>query len=302
MPGKIGYVQYIDEAGDDGIERVRPIHPDGASEYFVLAGVIVRAERVNELRSVLLRMKEAAGIDATKELHFRDLSGSAQLAAVDQLAQFKAGLFCVTSNKRNMVGYRNKRVERTILETKRNGRLLPQKYNWFYNNTIGYLLESASRECARWAGADRRNRPKIEVVFSMRKEFSYSQTSAYLEYIRTRGRGSFNNLQQIDWSVVSPYLLRAVKAKDEPGLQIADCVASAIYRSLDEENFGSVVPELLEVLAPRFLRRLGATSPKGHGFKLLPLKFQAPLSPSQVRSLAAVGYRFGAEPTAGGTE
>lgn len=272
------------------------MHPDGASEYFVLAGVIVRAGRVMELQSALQRMKAAARMEPDKELHFRDLTEADQLAAVRELAKFKAGLFCVASNKRNIMGYRNKRVEASILETKRNGRLAPQKYNWFYNNAVRYLLESASKECARWSGSDRSKRPKIDVVFSLRKEFSYAQTIAYLEKMRVRGGGRFNSLDQIDWSVVNPYLIRAAKGKDEPGLQVADCLASAIYRALDENNFGTVVPEYLQLLAPRFLRRSGASTPRGHGFKLLPLDFDAPLSDAQRTALAAVGYAFFASP------
>jgi hypothetical protein len=292
MKDNIGYVLFIDEAGDEGIERVSPIHPNGASEYFVLAGVIVRASRLLEVRSTLLRIKSAVGLEAGAELHFRDLSYENQLVAIRELGNFKAGFFCVASNKRNMIGYRNRRVEASILETKRNGRVGPQKYNWFYNNTVRYLLESASKECARWSPSDRLQRPKIDIVFSLRKEFSYAQTSAYLEQMRVRGARRFNNLDEIDWSVVSPYLVRAEKGKNEDGLQLADCVVSAVYRALDEDHFGTTVPEFLEVMAPKFLRKVGAGSPKGHGFKLLPLGFEAPLSDAQRRALAAVSYTF----------
>ena len=38
------YVLYIDEAGDDGLKRVRPLDPIGASEWLVISGVL---DRVN---------------------------------------------------------------------------------------------------------------------------------------------------------------------------------------------------------------------------------------------------------------
>ena len=41
MP-KIGYIAYIDESGDDGIRRVRPIDPGGASEWFVISAFVIR--------------------------------------------------------------------------------------------------------------------------------------------------------------------------------------------------------------------------------------------------------------------
>ena len=38
-----GFVAYIDESGDDGLAKVRPMHPSGSSEWFVLSAVVVRA-------------------------------------------------------------------------------------------------------------------------------------------------------------------------------------------------------------------------------------------------------------------
>lgn len=293
MEQNVGFTLYIDEAGDEGLSRVRSLDPDGASEYFVLAGVLVQSRRVAELNEHVAAMRLAANISAGSEIHFRDLNPQQQLAITHCVSDFRAGLLCVTSNKRNVRNYRNPRVEAAFLETKNNGKLAPQRYNWFYNNTVRYLLESASRECARWSGPVRSLRPKIDVVFSLRKELSYSQMRAYFEYLKTKGgSGPFNNRDNIDWSVVNPYLIRAAKAKDVPGLQFADCVASAVYRAIDEDRFGKISPEYLELLAPRFLRRQGETSARGHGFKLLPASFQAPLSSGQKRALAAVGYSF----------
>lgn len=298
MQPEIGFTLYIDEAGDEGISRVRPLDSDGASEYFVLAGVLIQTARVGELNDHVTAMQSAASLLPGSEIHFRDLSPDNQLAVVQSASEFKAGLLCVASNKRNMRGYRNQRVEASILETKRNGKVAPQKYNWFYNNTVRYLLEAASKECARWSSPIRSRRPKMDVVFSLRKEFSYAQMSAYLEYLRTRGgSGRFNNLHNIDWSVVSPYAVRAERARDVPGLQFADCVASAVYRAIDENWFGKTIPEYLELLAPKFLKGAGAKTAQGHGFKLLPMTFRAPLTTNQKRALRAVGY-FLDEPTA----
>jgi len=43
------YIAYIDEAGDDGIRKVRPIDPNGASEWLVLSAIVIRASREKEL-------------------------------------------------------------------------------------------------------------------------------------------------------------------------------------------------------------------------------------------------------------
>lgn len=286
-----GFHLYVDEAGDEGLERVRPLDPDGATEYFVLAGVLIRSHRVQELNEAVQSARLAAGIGRTEELHFRDLGADAQARVVGELASFRAGLVAIVSNKRNMRRYRNRRVEAKSFEVVR-GRVRPQRHNWFYNHLFRYLLESASAECARWTKvAYGCNRP-IRIIFSHRKHFRYSQTAAYLHKLRVARHGPdyFNNKRQITWPVVDPSGLISLRGASEAGLQFADCVASAVFRALDQDHFGTAVPAYLEALAPRFVK-LGAT-PEGHGFKLLPDGFRGPLSDAQRRGLRAVGVRL----------
>ena len=38
------YIAYIDEAGDPGLDKVRPLDPGGASEWMTLGAVVVCAE------------------------------------------------------------------------------------------------------------------------------------------------------------------------------------------------------------------------------------------------------------------
>jgi hypothetical protein len=84
--------------------------------------------------------------------------------------------------------------------------------------------------------------------------------------------------------------LASERPKNEPALQLVDCVASAVYKAIDEDNFGEVVSLFIETLAQRFIRTQSAVA--DYGFKLLPDKFKAPLSSDQKRSLKAVGYDF----------
>lgn len=292
MSGEPRFYLFIDEAGDEGIDRVRPAHPDGASEYFVLAGVLISASRLFELHEAVRKTKAGLGLGYDQEIHFRDLDHEQQIKAIQSIADFRMGVVCVASNKSNLMGYRNPRVEATILEQVRSGRFKPKKRNWLYNQSIRYLLETASAECARYVSASSNRPRKIEIVFSHRKEFDYAQTRAYLELLRVRSnsRGRFNNLHSINWTTVSPYLLRSAKAKEESGLEFADCIASAIYRSLDENWFGNPAPPFLQTLSAKFLHPVGTKSPKGYGFKLLPRPFGAQLSSTQADALGAVGY------------
>jgi len=44
------YILYIDEAGDDGLEKVKPLDSNGASEWLCIGAVLVRA--INEIKVV----------------------------------------------------------------------------------------------------------------------------------------------------------------------------------------------------------------------------------------------------------
>jgi hypothetical protein len=44
-----GFITYIDESGDDGLARVKPIDPEGSSEWSVLSAVVVRAGNENAI-------------------------------------------------------------------------------------------------------------------------------------------------------------------------------------------------------------------------------------------------------------
>ena len=49
---QVSYVAYIDESGDDGLARVKPLDPDGASEWFVLGSIVMPADPQRENQRV----------------------------------------------------------------------------------------------------------------------------------------------------------------------------------------------------------------------------------------------------------
>lgn len=284
-----GFLLFVDEAGDEGLDRVRPVDPNGGSEYFVLAGVLVRANRYAGLVQAYNAIKKKIGKTSSDVIHFRDLNHVQQLAIVKEIGKLQIGLVAVVSNKRNMLRYRNTRCETKIFEIVK-GRPRPKKQNWFYNNLFRYLLESASEECAKWTHQAFGEIRTIKVIFSRRKEFSYAQTQAYLYKLKIERRDSsyFNNKRQIDWAVLDIPSLESKKDKDEVGLQIADCVASAIYRAIDENWFGKIEPQYLADLSGKFIRIDGLI--RDYGFKLLPSQLNFPTSENQKLAFKFVGY------------
>jgi hypothetical protein len=43
------YIAYIDESGDEGLSKVKPIDPNGSSEWLILSAAVVSASRENEV-------------------------------------------------------------------------------------------------------------------------------------------------------------------------------------------------------------------------------------------------------------
>ena len=257
-----------------------------------MCGLLVRSNRLPELSDHLNKMKAEVALSSSTEIHFRDLEQEIQLKLLSGLGAFKCGIIAVVSNKRNMRRYRNRRIERKLNEIDGKGRIRPQRNSWFYNHIFRYLLERASAECNRVTQAAYGEFRTINVIFAQKRGFNYAQSRAYLEKLRVErhDRSYFNNKQQITWSVVDPMAVVSARPKTTPGLQLADCAASGIHRAIDEDWYGCARPDYLEALVPRLLQREG--SAKNFGFTLLPENFSGPLSDTQRKALALVGYRL----------
>lgn len=69
-----GFTLFVDESGDEGTEKVRPLDEDGASEYFVMAGLLIRTSRIPELNRMMESLRTELGLATDEEIHYRDLS------------------------------------------------------------------------------------------------------------------------------------------------------------------------------------------------------------------------------------
>lgn len=76
-----GYIAYIDEAGDPGLKKVRPLDEDGSSEWLILSAVVMRAKWEPDVPIWLHDIKRSIAVDTRGALHFRKLSPTRRLAA-----------------------------------------------------------------------------------------------------------------------------------------------------------------------------------------------------------------------------
>ncbi len=71
-------VAYIDESGDDGLARVKPIDPNGSSEWLVLGAVIVSAAVLPWARAIIQQFRN----HQRRGIHFSDLNDAKKAVAL----------------------------------------------------------------------------------------------------------------------------------------------------------------------------------------------------------------------------
>ena len=269
-PPSVGYIAYIDESGDDGIRRVKPIDPSGATEWFVLSAVVVRVDRELEVLQWVRDTITALEQHQRKDLHFRDLSSEKKKFVCSAIAEKPLRCFAVLSNKKNMRQYRNQRAEK-----------VPAR-NWFYCWMTRLLLERVTQYCGRRSLSEHGSARSVRLEFSQRGGMSYSQFRAYMTWLRLQsGSGSlFLPQGDLDWSVVDVNQVFAYGHRRRAGLQLADTVASAFYQAVDINKPGICDPQFAELLAPRMCLGLSGEV-YGFGVKLMPHMHQARLLPKQ---------------------
>lgn len=276
-----GYVAYIDEAGDPGLKKVRPIDPDGASEWLVLSAVVMKAMREPHVLGWVQNIIDDLGIKQRSDLHYRRLSPTRKVSAGNAIAALPIRTFAVCSNKKNMRGYRNPRAEK-----------IPSQ-QWFYNWCVRLLLERVTAFCAARTDADYGERRRIKIEFSERGGHRYSQTSAYHYYLRLQQQGGKVYLTKrepvtamLDWD-----LMEAYPHGQRAGLQLADFTASAFHQAIDCNGPGQWNIQPAKTLAP--IIPMEAGSRRDFGVALFPTPaWKAELTPDQKEIFEFYGYEF----------
>lgn len=260
------FVAYIDEAGDEGLGKLKPIASPAQSKWLVIGGILVREDHDRDLpgwRDEIMAMFPAK---KRRDLHFRTLNHDQKVAAVEYLSQKTFGVCCVCSNKITLCddGVLFKRFT--------------QK-GYLYNYLTRYLLErltSAVREVADRTG----QKAELRVVFSRRGGTDYQSMRDYLVLMRD-GLERVRPVRSIVWSVFSPDDIKVENHSRWAGLQIADVVTSATAAGLEPNGFGHYEPRYATTLAKRFLAKNKRVL--NTGLVLVPPITKCPLDEAQRR-------------------
>jgi len=279
-PLSYGFVAYIDEAGDTGLNRVRPIDPVGGTEWLCVSAVLVRVENEPNVSNWVRDIRSDIDVKQRPDLHFRKLSPTRKLAVAQCVAALPIRCFVVASNKKNMRGYRNPRAEKAGAD------------QWFYNWLVRVVIERITDYCERRCLRNGGEIQKVKFVFSKRGGHRYSQTQAYHWVIKAQARNDHMVLtkRMPKWRTMDERLVSALQHEDVAGLQLADVIASAFYTAVDNLETGPCDPTYAKALGPRMALENGSARDYGVCLQPTPAS-KGKLSRDQQEIFRFYGYR-----------
>ena len=274
------YVLFVDEAGDDGLKRVRPIDEIGGTEWLCISGLLIRAD--NEDHAVRWVREIRADISANQGpvLHFKKLSPTKKQRTCELLAQYPVVGFIVCSNKKNMRGWKNSKAASS------------NSKQWFYNYCVRLLMERVTAFCAKDSLSRYGTKKPLKVIFSERGGHYYGQTKAYWLHLKSQQAAgtTYLNKREIDFDLIRYRLVDYVPHTQLAGLQLADVLASSFYLACDVLDVKND-PFPAQLLQLRMAREEGSARDFGVVLQPTPTR-RAELLPEQQVIFKHSGYRF----------
>lgn len=275
------YIAYIDEAGDPGLNTVRPIDPNGSSEWLALGAVLIQAARGPELVEWVRKIRAAINLRQRPDLHFRKLSPDRRIIVCQHIADLALRGFVLLSNKKNMRRHRNTAAER-----------FPSQ-EWYYNFCVRLLLERVTDFVERRSIKDYGEPRPLKLILSERGGIKYIYMKAYHQVIAKQSAAGALYLPKRDvkWSVMDHRLTEVIAHNRNPGLQLADAVTSAFYRAADALGPGKWDVEPARALMPRMATERGVYADYGVALQPTPPR-RAMLTEEQQVIFRDYGYVF----------
>ena len=272
-----GFVAYIDESGDDGLKKVKPLDPNGSSEWFVLGAVVIRAANENAVGRWQKAILRDFGYTQRTDIHWRHLTHARKLMVCDHLNRNPMRLFAFMSNKKNMKGYINERCAKE-----------PYYFYWWCSRI---LLERVTAFCSKWSDKIYGEQLPVKLIFSQRGGMAYDRLISYLELLRFETEiGHVKvNTRNLTWSVVDKSLIKYMAHRSEAGVQLADAVAGAFYEAVNVDRKAPPDSQYARLLLPQcYCDRRGRIAYEG--VTLFPSQRVARLLPIQRQIFNAAGY------------
>lgn len=238
------YRAYIDESGDEGFVFL----PGelGSSRWLVVSALVLRTAKDHQVVEVARQVREKLGKPSKKPLHFRELKHEQRLPYARMIGQMSARTVSVLVHKPSIQA----------------PEVFQQQAYSLYRYATRLLLERVSWLCRDNHKTDEGD-GRVELIFSNRSAMSYDALRIYLERLRDDPREAAE--VRVDWNVIDPKLVRAIHHDQLAGLQLADAVATSVYKAVNASQYGETEPRYLELIAPTIYRHEGNVN--GYGLK-----------------------------------
>lgn len=212
------FIAYIDESGDEGIQR--------GTERFILTAVIVDKQDDLKISRAINEIKERLRIPLRKPFHWKEIRKkhvSKKRFVIDRIAQEDFIYTNVVVNTYNLEKF------------ELGGKLL-------YNYCCRYLIERIT-----WLVGD--NNGSVDLVFSNRSNISFTELKEYIDALR------YKPSCQIRSEVVAK--LEIFESSQKKMFQFADACASSLAEALNKDGFGYYDERFVLTLQDKLYRRKG---------------------------------------------
>ncbi|WP_417733887.1 DUF3800 domain-containing protein [Roseovarius sp.] len=275
------YILYVDESGDPGLRNVKPLDPQGASEWMMLSGALIAAHREQEMRDRITDLRKSLRNHYRSDIHFSDINPAKKTIVCGALASWPVRGFVICSNKQNMKGRDDLKPEANIVQVK----------SWFYAWLFRLLMERVSK----WVfmhSMTRLGRPGVlKVELSSRGGIRYIGMRAYCHWLKETFSCGVGALPQgtIKWEVIDIPQIRDYPHKTRAGLQMADWIAGAFFKAADIHSTGALDSSFAKLLKPRMAFMPGHPQ-AGFGVKLMPRFNGLNIAAEQMEIFRHYGY------------
>lgn len=229
-PSIYHYTLYVDEAGDDKSDSLKPDDPRGNSEWLCLGGYLVHAEDDDGLDHRRDKIGRAIGGRAGQPIHFRNMNPRNQGIAVGLVAslEHRARGFVICSYKKTWQGYRNARAEAVHGE---------QKRDTLYNYVTRLLLERVTNFVFKHGNDRGIKRPLLRIVMASRRGHYFGQFKVYVMHTlvpQAIAGTTYQDTREINPEVLNSALFYRMPSSTSAGLQLADVMVSAFFQSIEQ--------------------------------------------------------------------
>ena len=226
----MNYTLFVDESGDQGINKIRTSSSGGQSPYLTLGAALVKDD---DIEAITTEIKQIVGEIKGKQresfqIHFSQMKHKEKVYVCQQFAQLPVTFLGLISKKDTLGNY----AEQINKESTK-----------YYNKNIEYLLEIVGQLFSQHnIGFD-----KHQIIFEEIKNFNYQQTRNYINIVRD------NPMHQKAHQLkhINPSKIESAEKSNAPLLCLADCVAYSLHQCCQDWK-GVYEPRYIHELRSRF--------------------------------------------------